>query len=215
MIRIDCLKALASIIPDDTLVVATLGVTTDEWYDVAPRPANMYLPVMGAITPVGLGLALALPHRRVLVLDSDGSLLLSLGILTTVASQAPKNFGMIVFDNQCYESIGGAPTATASGADLAMIARGCGVQDVSTVSELDAFGVASKRALTEPGPVVTVARIQPSIAPVKPKTTDIFEDKYLFVRHVERTEGIEILKPATKGRRNPAGWSEQGGKHGT
>jgi sulfopyruvate decarboxylase subunit beta len=212
VIRIDCLKALAGMVAEDTLVVATLGVTTDEWYEVAPRDANMYLPVMGAITPVGLGLALALPHRRVLVLDSDGSLLLSLGILTTVAAQAPKNLGVIVFDNACYESIGGAPTATATGADLAMIARGCGVRDASKVTELDAFRTAAQRAISEPGPIVVIAGIERSIAPVKAKTSDILEDKYLFVRHIERSEGVEILTPATRRRKDPGGWSAPGHK---
>lgn len=206
MIRIDCLKALAGMVGDDTLVVVTLGVTTDEWYELAPRDANMYLPVMGAITPVGLGLALALPHRRVLVLDSDGSLLLSLGILTTVAARAPKNFGLIVFDNRSYESIGGAPTATASGADLALIAKGCGVRDATMVSELDAFRAAARRALNDPGPVVVAARIDPAIARVRPKTSDILEDKYRFVRYIERTERVEILAPPTRGRKDPLAW---------
>jgi len=206
VIRIDCLKVLAEMLPEETLVVVTLGVTTDEWHDLKPRDANMYLPVMGAITPVGLGLAMALPHRRVLVLDSDGSLLLSLGILTTVAARAPKNFGLIVFDNRSYESIGGAPTATATGADLALIARGCGVRDATTVAELDAFRAAARRALTEPGPVVVAARIDPAIARVRPKTSDILEDKYRFVRYIERTEKVEILTPPTRGRKDPLAW---------
>lgn len=210
MIRTDCLKILADMVGDETLVVVTLGVTTDEWHDLAPREATMYLPVMGAITPVGLGLALALPHRRVLVLDSDGSLLLSLGILTTVAAQAPRNFGLVVFDNGCYESIGGAPTATANGADLAVIARGCGVLDTRTVTDLDAFGTAARRALAAPGPVVVVARIEPAIARVRPKTSDILEDKYRFVRHIERTEGVEILTPPTRGRKDPLDWASSG-----
>jgi len=212
VIRIDCLKALAEMVADDTLVVVTLGVTTDEWYDLKPRDATMYLPVMGAITPVGLGLALALPHRRVLVLDSDGSLLLSLGILTTVAARAPKNFGLIVFDNRCYESIGGAPTATATGADLALIARGCGVRDATTASELGAFRAAARRALAEPGPVFVAARIDPAIARVRPKTSDILEDKYRFVRYIERTEGVEILTPPTRGRKDPFAWTTEESK---
>jgi sulfopyruvate decarboxylase subunit beta len=206
--RLDCLKILKEMTPDDTLVVVTLGVTTDEWYDLGHRDATMYLPAMGTITPVGLGIALALPHRRVLVLDSDGSLLLSLGSLTVVGSQAPKNFGVIVFDNGCYESIGGAPTATSTGTDLAMVARGCGIKDSMTVSDLDAFRSAAKRALGEPGPLFVVARIERSIANVKPKTADIFEDKYRFARYVEKTEGIEILSPAGRGRRDPNDWKE-------
>jgi sulfopyruvate decarboxylase subunit beta len=211
--RLECLKALKEMTPDDTIVVVTLGVTTDEWYDLGPRDATMYLPAMGTITPVGLGIALALPHRRVLVLDSDGSLLLSLGSLTVVGSQAPKNFGVIVFDNGCYESIGGAPTATATGTDLAMVARGCGIKDSMTVSDMDAFRPAAKRALGEPGPLFVVARIERSIASVKPKTTDIFEDKYKFARYIEKSEGIEILSPAGRSRRDPNDWkaSTRGG----
>jgi thiamine pyrophosphate-dependent acetolactate synthase large subunit-like protein len=193
--------------PDDTLVVVTLGVTTDEWYDLGHRDATMYLPAMGTITPVSLGLALALPHRRVVALDSDGSLLLSLGSLTVVGSQAPKNLGVIVFDNGCYESIGGAPTATATATDLAMVARGCGIKDSMTVSDDSAFRAAAKRALEEPGPIFVVARIERLIAKVKPKTTDIFEDKYRFVRYVEKTEGVEILSPAGRSRRDPNDWN--------
>jgi sulfopyruvate decarboxylase subunit beta len=204
--RIDCLKLLKELTPDDTLVVVTLGVTTDEWYDLGHREATMYLPAMGTITPVGLGLALALPHRRVLVLDSDGSLLLSLGALTVVGARAPGNFGVIVFDNGCYESIGGAPTATATGTDLALVARGCGIKDAATVSDLDSFRAAALRALHEPGPLFVTARIERAIAKVKPKTTDIFEDKYQFVRYVERTEGIQILSPAGRSRRDPHDW---------
>jgi thiamine pyrophosphate-dependent acetolactate synthase large subunit-like protein len=173
----------------------------------------MYLPAMGTITPLGLGLALALPRRRVLVLDSDGSLLLSLGSLTVVGARAPENLGIIVFDNGCYESIGGMPTATATGTDLAVVARGCGIRDAATVDDITSFRSAATRALNEAGPLFVVARIERSIAKVRPKTTDIFEDKYRFVRYVEQTEGIEILAPAGRSRRDPNDWkgSTKGG----
>ena len=75
---------------------------------------------------MALGLALALPHRKVVAFDGDGSLLLNLGSLATMANQHPRNLIHIVFDNECYESSRGAPTATAGQADLAAIARGCG-----------------------------------------------------------------------------------------
>ncbi|HEY5608316.1 MAG TPA: thiamine pyrophosphate-dependent enzyme [Alphaproteobacteria bacterium] len=208
MIRIDCLKALKAMLPDDTLVVVTLGVTTDEFYDLGHRDASMYLPAMGCNTPVGLGLATALPHRRVLVLDSDGSLLMSLGILTTVAAQAPRNLGIIVFDNQCYESIGGSPTPSAAGADLAMMARGAGIKDSTAVADLAGFKTAAQRALNAPGPIFVNARIEPSIQRVTPKTTDIFEDKYHFARYIERAEGVEILTPAVRGRRAAQAFSD-------
>ena len=208
MIRIDCLKALKAMLPNDTLVVVTLGVTTDEFYDLGHRDASMYLPAMGCNTPVGLGLATALPHRRVLVLDSDGSLLMSLGILTTVAAQAPRNLGIIVFDNQCYESIGGSPTPSAAGADLAMMARGAGIKDSTAVADLAGFKTAAQRALNAPGPIFVNARIEPSIQRVTPKTTDIFEDKYHFARYIERAEGVEILTPAVRGRRAAQAFSD-------
>jgi len=212
VIRIDCLKTLKPMLSDDTLVVVTLGVTTDEFYDLGHREASMYLPAMGCNTPVGLGLATALPHRRVLVLDSDGSLLMSLGILTTVAAQAPRNLGIIVFDNQCYESIGGSPTPSANGADLAMIARGAGIKDSTAVDDLAGFKAAAQRALTAPGPIFVNARFEPSIQRVTPKTTDIFEDKYNFVRYVERSEGVEILTPAVRGRRAAQAFGEKPAK---
>jgi sulfopyruvate decarboxylase subunit beta len=208
VIRIDCLTALKTMLPDDTLVVVTLGVTTDEFYDLGHREASMYLPAMGSNTPVGLGLATALPRRRVLVLDSDGSLLMSLGILTTVAAQAPRNLGIIVFDNQCYESIGGSPTPSAAGADLAMMARGAGIKDATAVADLAGFKTAAQRALTAPGPIFVNARIEPSIQRVTPKTTDIFEDKYHFARYIERSEGVEILTPAVRGRRAAQAFSD-------
>jgi thiamine pyrophosphate-dependent acetolactate synthase large subunit-like protein len=208
--RLDCLRELKELTPDDVLMVVTLGVTTDEWYDLGHRDATMYLPAMGTITPLGLGLALALPHRRVLVLDSDGSLLLSLGSLTVVGARAPGNLGIIVFDNGCYESIGGMPTVTASATDLAMVARGCGIRDATTVDTLDSFRSAATRALSEAGPVFVVARIERSIAKVRPKTTDIFEDKYRFVRYIEKTEKIEILAPAGRSRRDPNEWKTSG-----
>jgi thiamine pyrophosphate-dependent acetolactate synthase large subunit-like protein len=208
VIRIDCLKALKAMLPNDTLVVVTLGVTTDEFYDLGHRDASMYLPAMGCNTPVGLGLATALPHRRVLVLDSDGSLLMSLGILTTVAAQAPRNLGIIVFDNQCYESIGGSPTPSAAGADLAMMARGAGIKDSTAVADLAGFKTAAQRALNAPGPIFVNARIEPSIQRVTPKTTDIFEDKYHFARYIERAEGVEILTPAVRGRRAAQAFSD-------
>jgi hypothetical protein len=102
---------------------------------------------------------------------------------------------VIVFDNGCYKSIGGAPTATAAGTDLAMVARGCGIKDSMTVSDGSAFRTAAKRALEEPGPIFVVARIERLIAKVKPKTTDIFEDKYRFVRYSRKPKGSRFSAP--------------------
>jgi sulfopyruvate decarboxylase subunit beta len=115
MKRIDCLKALAEITKDDDLVVTNLGNTPHEWLSVRPSRANLYGMNLGQCTPVALGLALALPHRRVFALDGDGNLLLNLGSLADTAHRKPSNLRIIVFDNEAYESPGGMPTATAHG----------------------------------------------------------------------------------------------------
>ena len=95
MKRIDCLKILASQIQDE-LVVVTLGVTKGEWDLTNPRDGNLFLSGMGTTAPFGLGLALAIPHRKVVVLESDGSMLFGLNVLATLAVQNPKNLSMIV-----------------------------------------------------------------------------------------------------------------------
>ena len=123
MKRYDCLRAIAPHFGDE-LVVTNLGAVRHEWQALRPHPGNYHLQNLGLTSSMALGLALALPHRKVVAFDGDGSLLLNLGSLATIANQHPKNLIHIVFDNECYESSRGAPTATAGQADLAAIARG-------------------------------------------------------------------------------------------
>ena len=96
---------------------------------------------------MALGLALALPHRKVVAFDGDGSLLLNLGSLATIADPHPKNLVHVVFDNECYESSRGAPTATAGQADLGAVARGCGFANVLTAKTVAEFENEFIRAL--------------------------------------------------------------------
>jgi len=208
MKRIDCLKLLAPQIQDQ-LVVVTLGVTEQEWDMVKPRDGNLLLSGMGTVTPFGLGLALGLPHRKVVVLESDGSLLFGLNSLATVAMQNPDNLTIIVFDNECYESIGGAPSHTAGGADLAGMAREAGIRNASTVKELDAFSRETERRLKENALSLVVAKIEPSIADVPPRYYHLFEERNRFVRYIERTERISVLRPVKLTRRDPTNWVKE------
>jgi sulfopyruvate decarboxylase subunit beta len=201
MRRYDCLAALAPLIEDD-LVVGNVARTSFEWHAVKPREGNLYTMGMGLVTPVCLGLALALPHRRVVALDGDGSLLLNLGALTTVANMAPPNLTVLVFDNQSYASTGGLPTATAGPTDLAAVARGAGIRNVETVQTVEAFRDAAIRALAGDGAWLIVARVSPETEPVGPKLMDGRENKYRFVRYIEQTEGRSILKPSVVGRKD-------------
>jgi sulfopyruvate decarboxylase subunit beta len=119
MKRYDCLRAIAPHFGEE-LVVTNLGAVRHEWQALRPHAGNYHLQNLGLTSSLALGLALALPHRKVVAFDGDGSLLLNLGSLTTMANQHPKNLIHIVFDNECYESSRGAPTATAGLADLAV-----------------------------------------------------------------------------------------------
>ena len=104
----------------------------EEWADLCPRDANFFDSGMGHHIPVASGLAAALPHREVIVLDTDGSVLMLLSALTTLAQYPPPNLKIFIFDNEAYEGTGSQPTATAGPTDIAAIARGAGVRDAQT-----------------------------------------------------------------------------------
>jgi sulfopyruvate decarboxylase TPP-binding subunit len=194
----DVFKALAELITDE-LVIGNSSYTSDEWHDVKPHEGNLYNVGLGQVTPLSLGLALALPNRRVVALDGDGGLLLNLGALTTVANNPASNLVVIVLDNQAYGSTGGQPTATAGVSDLAAIARGAGIKAVRVVESLDAFREAVGLAFQGGGPWVIVTKVSLEKQSVGPKPMDGRENKYRFARYVERTENVTILKP-TAGR---------------
>ncbi len=118
MRRSECLKALAPMLTDQ-LVVTNVARTGFETHMAMPREGNLYTMGMGLVTPVVLGIALSLPHRGVIALDGDGSILLNLGALSTVGNYAPPNLISIIFDNESYASTGGLPTATAGKTKLA------------------------------------------------------------------------------------------------
>ena len=103
------------------------------------KESNLYQINMGMCTPLCLGLALVLPHRRVIAIESDGSVLLNLGAMATLANKRPSNLTVIVFDNQCYMATGGLPTATAGVTDLAAMANGAGIENSCSLSALNEF----------------------------------------------------------------------------
>ena len=125
--------------------------------------------------------------------DGDGSLLLNLGSLATIANQHPKNLIHIVFDNECYESSRGAPTATAGQADLAAVARGCGFANVITVKTLVEFEQGFLRALKSKDLYFILAKVEAGVGDVPAAALDSQENKYLFVRYIEKSENVKIL----------------------
>ena len=137
----------------------------EEWADQCPRDANFFDSGMGHHISVASGLATALPHREVIVLDTDGSVLMLLSALTTLASYPPPNLKIFVFDNEAYEGTGSQPTATAGLTDIAAIARGAGVRDAQSVSDLESFQKLARTALTTQGLAFIVAKVELSKVP--------------------------------------------------
>lgn len=194
MKRIDCLRALAPHVTDDDPVIISLGGTGLEWNAVRPSDQNMYLVAMGCNTPVALGMALAMPNRRIILLETDGSLLLTLGALATLGNVAPRNLRVFVFDNQGYERVRHDISATKFRTDLAGIARACGIETASTVRTDADFAAAAATAMAGDQLSFVVAKVEPGIDPsVPPRPGDGVEDKYRFVRYIERLEGKPIL----------------------
>jgi sulfopyruvate decarboxylase subunit beta len=199
MKRFDCMKALAARLKDE-LVILSLGASVDEWYNAAPhmRSASLFQQQLGCVTAQAFGLACGLPHRRIVSLDTDGGMMFNLGILATLGNEQPKNLFVVVWDNECYQSIGGPPTHTASGrVDLAAIARGAGIEQAFIVRTVEEFDEHCAKGLASDVPYVVVAKVAGTVQPdIKRKHSDGREDKYIFVRHVEATENIVIMGPS-------------------
>lgn len=130
-------------------------------YGIDHRPATLYNMELGYPTAMCLGLALALPEERIFALEGDGSMLAGLGVLTTVARYRPRNLVILVIDNRVYATTGAMASATASGADLAAIGRGAGLEQVEKVSDTIALERSLRRATSTDGPFLIVADVVP------------------------------------------------------
>ena len=160
MQRDDCLRVLARHIPDE-IVVAVYSAAFD-WVLIRPHALNYFaVGAMGLASSHGLGLALGRPDRKVIVLDGDGSLLMNLGSLVTIAAVAPKNLVHFVAYNGTYEANGGHPIPGPK-VDFAALARSAGYAVVYEFAELDAFAQQVAHVLEQNGPVFATLRVEPS-----------------------------------------------------
>src|SRR5688572_21013366 len=195
MRRYDCMVALAPSITDQ-LVVGNVARTSFEWHAVKPREGNIYTMGMGLVTPVCVGLALALPERHVIALDGDGSMLLNLGVLSTIANTPLPNLTSIVFDNQSYASTGGLLTASGGPTDIAGMARAARIEHAHTAWTMHENLDAATRGLAGNGTSVIVSKITKESPDVKHNLVDGGDNMYLFVRYVEETNARTVLKPS-------------------
>lgn len=193
MQRYDCLQALASSI-GDALVVSSAGAVTLEWNALRPSDGNFRVRTLGLCSSIALGMALGLPERKIIALDGDGSLLMNLSSLPTIARMKPKNLIHVVFDNEVYEASGSKRTATGAGTDLVGMARAAGIGNALWAESVDAFSDAVARAMRVAGPAFVGVKVGTERASVAPYPIDEVENKYRFIRYVEKSAGIEILK---------------------
>ena len=139
---------------------------------------------MGLASSLGLGIALSRPDVKVVVFDGDGSILMNLGGLTTLARYRPKNLVHVVFDNESLLSVGGFPTATSTGSDIAGMAAAAGVPNTATVRTLDAFTTAFSRALAANELTTLVAKVE-AVGPTGYVTDlSLLENRYQFQRYL-------------------------------
>ncbi len=185
MLRLDCLRSIYSDL-ENCLVVTIMGALPAELQSLGHRPNFFYLQhAMGLASSTGLGLALCLPHQKVVVLDGDGSLLMNLGSLSTLARYKPKNLLHIVFDNESLLSVGGFPTATSTGTDLEGIARAAGIPQACTVRTVEECTTAVRHAIQSDGLQTIVAKVE-ATGP-KSFVTDLglLENRFQFRRYIQ------------------------------
>jgi sulfopyruvate decarboxylase subunit beta len=184
------LEALRDIYPElereGRVVVTIMGAVAAELQHLGHRPNFFYLQhAMGLASSLGLGIALCRPELQVIVLDGDGSVLMNLGGLTTLARYRPRNMVHVVFDNESLLSVGGFPTATSTGSDIAAMARGAGVPRAGMVRSLEEFSVAFGEALSAGELTTLVAKVE-AVGPAG-FVTDLalLENRYQFQRHLQ------------------------------
>jgi thiamine pyrophosphate-dependent acetolactate synthase large subunit-like protein len=160
MNRFDLTRRLVARLKSDEAVIGGIGNTNFDLWAAGQRPQNFYmLGSMGLAVPIALGVALAQPKRRVVAIEGDGSLLMQLGCLTTVAHLAPRNLSIVVMDNGIYQITGSQPTATAGVADIVALARGAGLAKSAWAADEAEFERLVEEAVSEGGPTLIAARI--------------------------------------------------------
>ncbi|MEO8652758.1 MAG: thiamine pyrophosphate-dependent enzyme [Ramlibacter sp.] len=159
MNRSDLTRRLVARLQREEAVVGGIGHTHFDLWAAGPRPQNFYmLGSMGLAIPIALGVAVAQPQRKVIALEGDGSLLMQLGALGTVASVQPKNLVIVVWDNGTYQITGSQPTLTSSSVDLVAVAQGAGLAQSAWASDESHFEALVDQALAGDGPRFIAAR---------------------------------------------------------
>jgi sulfopyruvate decarboxylase subunit beta len=198
MKRYDCLKIVAEEM-GDALVITTVGGAAAEWNTIRPSDGNLRCRTLGLVSSIAMGLALALPKRRIVGLDGDGALLMNACGLATLAWQKPANLTLLLFDNSIYEASGLRPTATSVGADLIAMAKGAGLQNASWAASLEDYRNELRKAKERGALSMLGAKTEAGLEYFKTwRELPAFEyneveNVYRFMRHIEKVEGRRVV----------------------
>jgi sulfopyruvate decarboxylase subunit beta len=186
MLRLDCMRSIYDRL-EDCLVVTIMGAVAAELQSLGHRPNFFYLQhAMGLASSTGLGLALCLPKQRIVVFDGDGSVLMNLGGLTTLARYRPRNLVHVVFDNESLLSVGGFPTATGTGSDLAKIAAASGISRTQTALTCEEFVSAFDQALSSNDLSCIVAKVEATGPKGYVTDLSLLENRFQFKQYIQR-----------------------------
>src|SRR4051812_24593228 len=185
MLRVDALQAIYPEL-EKHIVVTIMGAVAAELYTLGHKHNFFYLEhAMGLASSMGLGIALTIPQHKVIVIDGDGSVLMNLGTYSTMARYKPGNLLHITFDNESLLSVGGFPTATSTGTDLAGVARASGVPCVMTANTVEDLKTAVSDALSSN----TLTAIVSKVDAIGPKTfhmdLPLLENRFQFWRYLQ------------------------------
>ncbi len=160
MNRFDITKRMVALLRQEEAVIGGIGYTNFDLWAAERRPQNFYmLGSMGLAIPIALGVALAQPKRKVIALEGDGSLLMQLGCLGTVAARAQKNLAIVIMDNGAYQITGGQKTVTDQCVDLVAVAKASGLAQSAWAADESAFEELISLSLKEDGPWLIGCRI--------------------------------------------------------
>jgi sulfopyruvate decarboxylase subunit beta len=184
MTRLDALRAVYGRL-EGRVVVTIMGAVAAELQSIGHRSNFFYLQhAMGLASSLGLGIALTRPEKQVIVFDGDGSILMNLGGLTTLARYRPRNLLHVVFDNESLLSVGGFPTATSTGSDIGGIAAAAGVPRTATVRSLDDFTRTFDEALAA-GDLTTIVAKVDAVGPSGYVTDlSLLENRFEFQKYL-------------------------------
>jgi thiamine pyrophosphate-dependent acetolactate synthase large subunit-like protein len=192
MNRFDLISRMVRLLHHEEAVIGGIGYSNFDLWAAERRPQNFYmLGSMGLACPIAFGVALAQPRRRVIALEGDGSILMQLGSLSTIAALRPRNLAIVLLDNGAYQITGGQAAASALGTDLVAMARGAGLAQSAWAADEGDFEEQIARALAEDGPWVIGCRIDNE----KPRDTTE-RDPALIRDRFMRGLGVKTDRPS-------------------